>query len=57
MKALIVLLLLFYLIWIYIRYEPKLDRIRTEDEALHIILWYNKHYENDKIERKYIILF
>ena len=57
MKALAVLLLLFYLVWVYIRYEPKLDRIRKEDKALHIILWYNKHYESDKVERKYIILF
>ena len=57
MKALVVLLLLFYLIWVYIRYEPKLDRIRREDEVLHIILWYNKHCENDKVERKYIVLF
>lgn len=57
MKVLVVLLLLFYLVWVYIKYEPKLDRIRREDEALHIILWYNKHHENDKVERKYIILF
>ena len=57
MKVLVILLFLFYLVWAYIRYEPKLDRIRKEDEALHIILWYNKHYESDKVERKYIILF
>ena len=57
MKALVVLLLLFYLIWVYIRYEPKLDKIRKEDETLYIILWYNKYYKNDKVERKYIILF
>ena len=57
MKALVVLLLLFYLIWVCIRYEPKLDRIRKEDKALHIILWYNKYHKNDKVERKYIILF
>lgn len=57
MKVLVILLFLSYLVWAYIRYEPKLDRIRKEDEALHIILWYNKHYESDKVERKYIILF
>ena len=57
MRALVVLLLLFYLIWVYIRYEPKLDKIRKEDETLYIILWYNKYHKNDKVERKYIILF
>ena len=57
MKVLVILLFLSYLVWAYIRYEPKLDRIRKEDEALHIRLWYNKHCENDKVERKYIILF
>ena len=57
MKALILLLLLFYLIWVYIRYEPKLDKLRREDKVLHIILWYNKYHDNDKVERKYIILF
>ena len=57
MKALVVLLLLSYLVWAYIRYEPKLDWLEKGDETLHIILWYNKHYESDKVERKYIILF
>lgn len=57
MKALVVLLLLFYLVWVYIRYEPRLDWIGKEDETLHIILWYNKHYENGKVGRKYITLF
>ena len=57
MKVLVILLFLSYLVWAYIRYDPKLDWIEKEDDALHIILLYNKHYESDKIERKYIILF
>ena len=57
MKVLVILLFLSYLVWAYIRYDPKLDWIEKEDDALHIILWYNKHYESDKVERKYIILF
>ena len=57
MKALVVLLLLSYLVWVYIRYEPRLDWIGKEDEALHIILWYNKHCGSGKVERKYITLF
>ena len=57
MKALVVLLLLSYLAWACIRYEPRLDWLEEGDETLHIILWYNKHYESDKVERKYIILF
>lgn len=55
MKVLVVLLL-FYLVWAYIRYDPKLDWIEKEGETLHIILWYNKHYCG-KVDRKYIILF
>ena len=57
MKVLVVLLFLSYLVWAYIRYDPKLDRIRKEDEALHIILWYNKHCWSGEVKRKYIILF
>lgn len=57
MKVLVILLFLSYLVWAYIRYDPKLDWIKKEGETLHIILWYNKHYESDKVERKYIILF
>lgn len=57
MKVLAVLLFLFFLVWAYIRYDPKLDWIKKEGETLHIILWYNKHYESNKVERKYIILF
>lgn len=57
MKVLVVLLFLFYLVWAYIRYDPKLDWIEKEGETLHIILWYNKHYWSGEVERKYIILF
>lgn len=58
MKVLVVSLFLFYLVWAYIRYDPKLDWIEKEGETLHIILWYNKHYYwSGKVERKYIILF
>ena len=57
MKTLVILLLLSYLVWAYIRYEPKLDWTEKEDKTLHIILWYNKHYGSGKVERKYIILF
>lgn len=57
MKVLVVLLFLFYLVWAYIRYDPKLDWIEKEGETLHIVLWYNKHYWSGEVERKYIILF
>lgn len=56
MKVLVVLLL-FYLVWAYIRYDPKLGWIEKEGETLHIILWYNKHYWRGEVDRKYIILF
>lgn len=57
MKVLVVLLLLFYLVWVYIKYKSKLDLIDEKDKNLHIILWYNKYYSNCDIKRKYIILF
>lgn len=57
MKVLVALLFLLYLVWAYIRYDPKLDWIEKEGETLHIILWYNKHYWSGEVERKYIILF
>lgn len=57
MKVLVVLLFLSYLVWAYIRYDPKLDWIEKEDDALHIILWYNKHCWSGEVKRKYIILF
>lgn len=50
MKVLVVLLL-FYLVWAYIRYDPKLDWIEKEGET------YSKHYWSGKVDRKYIILF
>lgn len=57
MKVLAALLLLFYLVWVYIRYDPKLDWVKKGDKILHIILWYDKHYWSGEVERKYIILF
>lgn len=56
MEELIALIFLFYLIWVHIRYDPKLDRIKI-DETPHIILWYNSYDWDGKVERKYITLF
>lgn len=56
MKVLIVLLLLFYLVWAYIRYDPKLDRVKNGDNS-YIILWYNSYCWGRETERKYVILF
>ena len=58
MKVLEILILIFisYLIWGYIRYDPKLDWVEKEDETLHIILWYNSYHRSNKVERKYIII-
>ena len=57
MKVLVVLLFLFYLVWAYIRYDPKLDWIEKEGETLHIILWYNKYYWSVEVKRVYVKLF
>lgn len=57
MKVLVVLLFLFYLVWAYIRYGPKLDWIEKEGETLHIILWYNKYYWSGEVKRVYVKLF
>lgn len=57
MKVLVILLFLFYLVWAYIRYDPKLDWTEKEGETLHIILWYNKYYWGGKVKRVYVKLF
>ena len=56
MKVLVVLLFLFCLVWAYIRYDPKLDWIKNEDNS-YIILWYNSYCWGGETERKYVILF
>lgn len=58
MKVLVILLLLllFCLIWVYIRYDPKLDRIKNKDNS-YVILWYNKYCWNGEVKRTYIKLF
>lgn len=55
MKVLIILV--FCLILMYIRYDPKLDWIEKEGKTLHIILWYNKYYWGGEVKRVYVKLF
>lgn len=54
MKEIIVCIILLYLVWLYIIYNPKLDWLDKEDKT-RLILWYT-HSRDGRKERKYIIL-
>lgn len=56
MKVLVASLFLLYLVWAYIRYDPKLDRVKNGDNS-YVILWYNSYCWGRETERKYVILF
>lgn len=51
-----IILVLIGLLWVRIRYDPKIDWIRKGGESFHLILWYNKYNCYGEAERKYIIL-
>lgn len=57
MKSVISLGIIAYFIWVFIRHDPKIDKVKNiligEQQ---IILWYNSYYGN-VVHRKYLILF
>ena len=52
-----IIIISFILILFYLRYNPKLDIAKTNDDGA-LLLWYNEWVEEeDKYVRKYKILF
>ena len=53
----VIIIISFILILFYLRYNPKLDIAKTNDDGA-LLLWYNEWVEEeDKYVRKYKILF
>lgn len=54
---LISILCAFAIVKSFIRYEPKLDLVKSRNKYI-VFLWYNKYYTSGEFERrKYIKLF
>lgn len=49
------IIILFCLIIVFVRYEPKIDLVSSYVNY-HVLLWYNK-YEGEYVTRTYIKLF
>lgn len=50
----IIILFIIGCIWLYFKYEPKIDILEKDDKE-YLVLWYNNYKQPSK--REYFILF